>query len=468
MSPFSGIRFQKNIPIVLGVIILVLAFLPWARLTFFVHPQVDDYGYSLWDNFFIQQKELYFNIGGRYFANAFGTLVPMNNGGFELYRLAIFLFNFAFAATIIFSGIFIGFKIGFTERQFSFLFGILLYFTIMNALPAPNEGLFWYSGFCVYLLPFSILLVWLMLMDKFQFSPPVSTGRLLACMLFLVIGGGEIIMVLCWMVMGLITLFVYRMRWANIKPALPQYAALMMGTAIMVMAPGNQARSQMLTPDYDWVKALQLSVKAWYLQTNAILFNPGFWVLVLVLFFYFLKNPPLRRPSAASWAAWLLFSLGLVCISFPNTFFSGQLPPGRFLNIVYIVQLLSMVWGTALLLQAISYAWHSTAWVKYTNALLWSVLLMGVTGVLKFGYYRYSNYKILADDNRAGLPQQYHRALHERYLQLRQKADSVVVLEPLPTKPRALFVMDIQDNPNEWPNTHYAQYWGKSLVELAK
>ena len=451
--------------------LLAAALLPLLYLVTFTHPQVDDYSFSLWNHFYSYQQYLYLHIGGRYSANALASLNPMNWHAFDGYKVCILLFLLFFCGTLIY------FTRYFAKRLTPMLhvgaaaLGVVVFFTTINALPAINEGLYWFSGIMTYLLPFSLWLWWWIAYMRYQKNPSVQKMTLLVFLLVLIIGCSEIMMMLCWMGLGLLTIFSFGFKPQKMKAILPLYVALVLGTLLMIAAPGNRARSEMLLMHQpDLLSAIQLSVKTYYLQVSAVLFNPGFWLIMLMVGYSALRPALVPSRSQQLLAPLLLLQAGLLFISVPNTYFTNQLPPARFQNIIYLCVVLSF---TGIFIALIPWATQKVNGLQVTRRFfgaaqrtmfLKSLLLLGMLVFIKFGYYRHSNYKIIRDDFSAGLPAQYDRELKQRYQMLRQAGPDTMTLPKLKTLPRALFFSDIQKKPGEWPNTDYARYWKKKAV----
>lgn len=354
-------------------------------------------------------------------------------------------------------------------------------FLVLQTMPSPVEGLYWYSGavgytFLHFLMLLLFCLVWKL--EKTKNNVVRILGTFLTCVYAFLVGGCQYITVLECLLWYAVLLFLERkdMRWWKVVPGI----SLAFGFAVSFFAPGNgvrKAEAAGLGPVkaifYSFVEALKC-MKEWTtpMLVMVILFLlPFIWKIVRKQ----KKKYTYRYPLVVIGFSYCLFSAAFT----PSLYGVGNVDAGRIQNIVqsvfYILLMMDLFYIAGYVQRRLDHA-ESGVWAdigaikdivrKYLWAYRWiafaAVLLVWVGTGDKNTFSSVSALRSLAN----GEIRTYYAEAQERQEIYRDETITVAVAAPFSAKPKVLYFTDIvpEGDANYWINENIAEYYGKEKV----
>ncbi|MBD5478432.1 MAG: hypothetical protein HDR08_07965 [Lachnospiraceae bacterium] len=443
--------------------------------------------HSLWEmlKYAVQYTlKLYWTWKGSFTVSFFESLNPGAFGEkFACLTPVIMLFSILFSLAIFEKSVLSRYYT-YTREEAAVLFGGAA-FLILQTLPSPVEGLYWYSGALGYtFLHFLMLLLFAMVwkIEKAKNNLAKILYTLLACMYAFLVGGSQYITVLECLLWYAVLLFLERknMRWWKIVPGI----SLALGSALNFLAPGNMARkaeSAGLGPVkailYSFVEALKC-MKEWTTPMLVMV------ILFLLPFAWKIARKPQKKfmyryPLVVIGFSYCLFSAAFT----PSLYGVGNADSGRIRNLAqsvfYILLVVDLFYVIGYVQKKLDSAengvWADVRVVKdivrkYLWAYRWiafaAVLLVWVGTGDKNTFSSVSALRSLAN----GEIRTYYAEAQERQEIYRDETITVAVAAPFSAKPKVLYFTDIvpEGDANYWINENIAAYYGKEKVLLGE
>ena len=195
---------------------------------------------SSWKDLFISQWSLYSTWGGRVVGQALTQL-------FIWKGMAVFNVLNALAGTVLIAEIYWCSNKGKVNLNFQPILLCWIFFALWAFAPGFSDVFFWLTGSCIYLWPAVILLGFLLPYIKrfYAFDKIVCKSRFYSLVMFfwgLVAGCGNENSV-CWIILVLLFfLYSYRIRDSKEIWMYSGVMGLIIGYAILMLAPGNMVR----------------------------------------------------------------------------------------------------------------------------------------------------------------------------------------------------------------------------------
>lgn len=479
IMPTRGLRERGAYAYVLLVAALVV--LPFASLSFFTHPCIDDYWYAAdvrHAGFWSTQVKWFMERNARYFTNGLMCLSPVVWEYFQGYKLASLL-----VFVLLGSGLYVACRHVLGCRRLNAaalaLAVLALYLVYM---PHPAEGFYWLPCATNYTLPLALLLYFAALLvrlrDELRRGIRIASFLGAACLVVCIAGCGETALVLLAGVLGAACAAdIWRER--KLKAWLVALLGLgaVCGGAV-VLCPGTARRAMMYHPE---LRSSLLDTvtpgHVLYVVLQSVQLGAGCvakWLTdfpcLPVLSILFLSSWRVGETTTGEGArhrihplAWVILWLGLVVASFvPYVWGLGKattvegIEP-RIFNVAFFV----FVAGMAGSLHAIvRYAWDRYGCVFPSLPRYAVVILLSLTFV---ELARYNNLRVACTDLLTGGARRYDRQMQERYEAIRRCKDPVCIL-PEVVRPRSFPVHDDVQPEGEPTNPSYAAYWGKSKI----
>ena len=459
--------FRKKLleSIIIAFLVLILgAFL---ILFGYCHPAGDDYSYAalgLKPNFFKLLLDEYTLWNGRYSSNIFvlkGALVFFNKSISHYRWLLVLIFVLLFFTIFKFIQTITGKQIG---TYYHGLFSIFFMALLLYQMPVLSEGMYWYTGVVTYQLGIIFFLWVIQLQIKYskrQFFINKSLHFILLVFLnFFTVGFNEVLM-LYVLLFYCIWTFVHLIKFKQNRISLSVLVGvIIVGIMIVYFAPGNTVRSAYFEgKSHQFFHSLLFSV----LQCGRFIFewmSNGVFLLLSLVFvaihpylakstFLFSENFPISR-----WLSLILLP-GLIFLSvFPAYWSTGILGQHRTINVAYFFFI--FLWFINLS-KWINYSpnffmrfsFKHTKWLVIFSLIL--ILFSGNTRMVWNGILQNS---VVSFD----------QEMNERYIALNKVKKGFVkgsklYLFKLQSKPKSIFLYDINNDPNYFPNVCYAKYW---------
>ncbi|MGI4736504.1 MAG: DUF6056 family protein [Janthinobacterium lividum] len=461
-------------------LLAILCVLPFAVLSFYSHPALDDYALSV----FLRTTKLlphvwnaYLTHSGRYGSSLASFVFILHSAHPAWYSYQIFAFVSLFAlglfgaATALATGPRLG-------RQ-GLLPGSVVLIAGFSAFPWPAEGLFWLTGAQAYLTSL-ILGSWLLVLLAHLYAAPKATWHplgwgLSALLSFLIPGFSEVWAIALPLVGGALLVV---SPLPNRRAVYWVVGAGLAGCIATLAAPGNfhrlhQGHGAGLHVGSSLVQAV---FGTGYLLVNW-LSNGLLLILTALLWpvYRLLAHYPGRSLLNRLTTHWLLWPAVLVAGMGAALFFcylaTGIGPALRVKNMLYFYFLFCWFLGAYAVARRYGppvAAWEwPRAWRYGLGIGLGCFFLTDHNTTLRHeGIGRGASTVVQAyRDWLSGDAARYDAAQLARYQQMRAAAPGGrVVLPALPVLPQTLFYYDISYNPALWGNVAYAQFFGLQQV----
>lgn len=504
-------KFRVNIDrisdktIAIGMIIgLTISVIPILLLAFYNYPWADDFSAgdtahwawintgSLWEVI----KAAYENVVYNYqqwsgvYASVFWTSLQPGLFGEQFYGMTTCISIGLFVAAGIYMTYVIGSKYIMGNKYSLISLCALYLFTSIQCMPDGNEGLYWHAGVANYTWAFAFLVLLaacVLSIYKEERNGKKNGKLILACLLAILVGGGNYITALqgcIWLVLLDVVMVFADKRKENdscggalkknlwvVIPTLVLIAAF----AASVLAPGNKVRMGMSTGMspvkavfQSFVYALTIPIKEWFgWQTWVLLILavPFMWNIVKEQKYKF------AYPGIIAVLGYCLVAAGFT----PSLYAQGRMEAGRLHDTVYFILILILY---VVMFYVIGWIYQKkyglsdrkrerTKELSVTSKcyIIGVVLLWVVGSVLHMGI----NVRIYVGTDAlytliSGQAEQY-RQENEGRIALLESEEERVILPKFTEAPPLLRKDDISPNQEEWVNTAMAVYYGKESVQ---
>lgn len=462
-------------PLLFGL--LLAAVIPFFLLTHYAHPSADDFCYATLfrqGGFWQQIRGEYLGWKGRYSAIFFtaayhklgGMLVTYEFGLFSLlvfFVIALYTFVWSLLETAASKPLTLGIALGLAA----------LYLGTMPSVPA---GLYWIDGAFQYHLGNAFLMLALAALFMLYRRTGVIAMSLACLFIFLAIGTTEIAMIALVAVVGILAfnrMVVHgrdRLSWSLV------IAVTVLSSALLVLAPGNAVRAEHASPEAGqfWFSFRH----AWYHAGNVLaawITSPGLWLATAAFVPAALRLVYLKGiRKEASWSRFFVIlclvpALVWVC-HFGLFWAAATTPPGRALNMIYLIFLIGWFAGTLELVGTIA-RHQRLVFTEHVFPVPLRVASLAVM-VLFGGFLLLQSQAHTALVDLIYRAPAYDQAMRDRYARIavqKQAATGderpVMAFPPIADPPRVLMYSDIQPDPGDWRNGCFARYFGlKSAV----
>jgi hypothetical protein len=457
--------FSKRVMIIYCILLVFLC-LPYLFLFTYIHPAGDDFTYA-----FLGKKSDFLNAwmdeynlwNGRYFSNFLVLNNPLTytHIGLIEYRIILFLIYL----TLLFS-LFYFFKT-FLNKVYTFiscLFLVLLFNLLyLTQMPTLAEGMYWYTGVVTYQLGIIFTLLYLSFFYNYINETYLLANKYihivsLITFLFAIIGSNEVLMILILVFHSILLIVVYKKNKKLRRVFSLFFTLISLLSLVVYFAPGNKIRETYF---------IGVSHRFWFSMSFSLLqcvrfvfewLNNGAIIMLSILFIpinniltqrvYLFRNNFFLSP----WIS--LFSLFAVifCCVFPAYWSTGILGQHRTINVAYFFFII--LWFVNLSIWINNYpTFFNHIRTKYTFSLTILCFVMLMTT---------RNNRGAIKDIGSGNCSAFNQELKQRYSCLNRinpNSNKVIYLDTLTAKPVSIFIYDIRNDPNYFPNLGYQRYW---------
>lgn len=420
----------------------------------------------------------YFEWSGRYSSNALYAIYPLILGLFDGYQYipGLLLLALFFATAFLLSSIF---RIRWYNR--TILLASLCFVSIYPVgMTSPASSLFWLAGAMTYQSANILFLVIAGLMLRLADRQARSAGYsvplfVLLLLMTFAIGTNETSM-LALTGLALFGVLVRRHAgWALLKPWLPIVFVALVCFAVVYFSPGNVIRAADFPLRHDLSRSLQGSMTMGLKILWLWISSPALIASSLMLPFAVLLLAALsaRRFSVSKKMIAVLLSFTFimpVLLQFPAWWSMGGWPPPRTVDAIYFLFLLS--WYLTLGVITLYYLERGKGKCllppHHPSSAVALLLLAGLFTAAVLGSQAYR----LARTDLFQLARPYHEYLNARYQQIEQAKAAgqyyLAVADYRQALPRTIFFNDIMQNPDDWRNVCYADYFGLKKIKRVK
>ncbi|MBF0511653.1 MAG: hypothetical protein HQL13_04905, partial [Candidatus Omnitrophica bacterium] len=317
-----------------------LVLFPFIALCFFVHPCADDFEFSKWTNFFVQNLHYYTQWSGRYFSTFVLSLSPVHWHSFFGYKVWSAAFILFFAGSLyVFTKKWVQafVALDFVVIHIIYIGALLLAF---DSAPSLVEGFYWASSAVTYLFSSALFFLFLTHLIVVFHEKKYQTAFLLPLLLFCIIGGNE-----SWMLLvdtTLLGILGYELYRRGERKAILMALGLLLWASVVslipLLSPGNAARHLQFMYDKDPNPAFSIAA---FLpsQIGMLMFQDiksPFFIIYIVITFLVLKRSHLKQAPIKFFPGLFILLVGLGLLLAPVSLITKQ-APGRVLNVVIYV-----------------------------------------------------------------------------------------------------------------------------------
>lgn len=476
------IKTKKDKSVLIIFLLVLCIILPIIIISVYNHPSADDFSYSY--------VVKHMNVDGRLsvgavIAETVGFLrenYNTNDGPYSISALLVFaqptIYSeklYAIVSIIniclIFCGTYFFIKhILKINDENMLIASMLISLYIIEQMPSPVEGLFWFSGSVNYTgFFFLFLLDWALLFKFINSTKYIALKAFLLSLLsFFVVGGNHLLSVLCLVFfMALIIFAVLKKKYRLIAPCVCAIFGFLLsnfsgGTAKRLEHYTTVGRPSFFKALYEGFFQLLRNIDDW--------FSLALFCMLLILLPFIINIH--GKNEALSFSLKKLFFivigtlalLGLeVCIPYYAMGYFGE---GRIQDFIFYTFCFCMfgIWyyllgGVTLMLKTynIKYSW---------NKKIYCLIIMGI---LLVGFWGNKNYSTSTEAIRelvSGEAEQYDAEWNERIILYSDDNLKDVAVSEFSVKPKLLFFSDITNDKNDWRNFVLARFYNKNTVEM--
>ncbi|MBO7135755.1 MAG: hypothetical protein J6V73_03915 [Spirochaetaceae bacterium] len=470
------------------IAVSVLFLLPMLLLSFYNHPSVDDFSYSLTTHEVWQSTHSIFALIAeaaktsiRYwhtwqglYSSAFLLSLQPSIFGEAFYALAaVFIILSLYGSAVLFCYYVFHKKLEFGKLE-SVSFGFLLAMLCLQWMPSALQGIYWFNGAGNYTFFFSVLLVLAVAVISIS-SEKLEKLTAKACLkiaaasviAFILSGGNHVtafigfLMILGFVVYGLSS----RKKSYFIGNILPLLCSAI-GLILNFTAPGTKAR-QAAFQKSGFAKTIILATFRGFENTNT-------WLNIAIILSLLLMLPFLLRGAKRLVDKGYKFDKPLLvliigaawpCLMFcPPLYAMGHEGDGRLLNTVYF-SIVFILFIEALYICGWFVSRTDVNLNKLKEDLKPKSRIFAFAGIAFLAMtllcacvrtsYGYQAALMIANGRAA----QYDREADARAEIAENSAGQDIKFKSFTVKPSLLFFADLSANPDEWPCTDYAKFY---------
>lgn len=472
-------------------IISIFSLLPMIIISFYSHPSLDDFGYSI-----TTLREWNTNH------SLVGLLIEAIRSSYErmyhwqgLYTSGVILslqpaiFNeslYGLGAVFLILGIYISMYF-FLREVLHYVLEIKIWivrlitlvicFYYINFMPSGVEGLYWFNGaynYTFFLILWLISIAILIRVIRTQNKRNIGLIALDCFLSFMISGGNHVSAFLNIIVLLALLLYVVVVHnWYLIKRIGALLFITSVGFVINLSAPGTKVRQECFTSRPTLPKAVLKSCMTTLYYIAEWMSAPYFITLILLIpFGYFIAKQLRRRWNnfyklviGIIIVTWLLMS---AMVSLPM-YAMGYPGDGRLTNLVFFVFVLGSfiveICSIGFLLE-INIDFSNFLKTEIRSGIIMSFVVLFFSSLVLFMGNEEAHCKTAIKSIISGEARAYSAKLNERHELLLETNDSEVAVEYIEEKPKLLYFADITENPDDWRNGGLARYYNKNKVYI--
>lgn len=488
-------KIKKNLRIIVLLIVFV-SIVPLLLIGKYNHPSADDFGYSVSvkqgvENnastieivkIAIDTSKEYMNKWQGLYTSAFLLALQPAVFGEQYYALTTIIMLLVIAAGVFALIYSIVHNVLQSKCRSWYVVAAILFMYIIQGMPDPVEGLFWFNGAVNYLFFWGLFLVNISILISYFNKDRAYISLLISFILsFLISGGNHItgfvnIMFVC-------CIFAYSLYKKRRILIVFSLVSAILGFVVNLTAPGTAIR--MVSDGVSNPSVIKTVVRCGYqsLVSHSHYFTFTFLILLLVLTPFIID---LIRSTEKKIKIDLKVCFGIVILDFVIIaamyclpyYAMGVFGEGRVENTIFATYTVLMVITYSCLVGYLQeYALGQDIYIKViykseNNKLVRIglaaiiVCMVSYIAVVGNGIKDYSTgMKALTDMSEAKM---YDMEYQKRMSLINDESVEDVVIEAFKTKPYLLFFSDIERDCTHWKNKSMASYYKKNTISLEK
>lgn len=454
---------------------LLFAALPVLLLSFFTHPQNDDYAHAMYTRSFGLwggAVRWYYVWTGRYFSCFVLGANPLIFGSFTAYKIVIAVFILIMILSLYY------FISELTSRKWSikhrFIAALTVFVLYLSQMPGIAEGIYWMAGSLTNLGGVVMMLFLFGLLIRINRTPPGKLRflfiSLAVFLIFAISGTHELAMIYTFVILTTMVI-IHVIKNHRLNPLWTFFTGVsFLCSLVVILAPGTKVRShlQTLPVDYLWTS---LSSTVLHGSTDfALWLFKSPLLLIAALIIPFIVRMSKERTSPVIHP---LLSVPLFLALFFGSYFTSYQGVGvmeaRTLNGIYLLFVIGFffnVYNTVVYLTVrAGKKPPDPPWYVVTALSVLVLLIFPVTD---------SNVKTAYADLLDGTAYRYDQELYARYAAIEACPHYVCEVEPLRNRPKTIFWFDNAIDKKTDMNSEfwlgykktYAAYFNKYVIIL--
>lgn len=489
--------FSKKTTIVLILLIGIISVLPVFLLGKYNHPSVDDFFYS----YRVRDAIASGASLGKVIKEAFYTSVQFMDEWQGLYSSAFLLAlqpavwgeSYYWLTTVILIGIMaVGVLMLFhallkwvlcVETKWAYFLAFIFMIFLIQTLPSPVEGLYWYNGAANYLFFWGVLLCQSAMMVRYFYKEKISVFSLIfaTCLSFSISGGNHvtafagILLNILWMTLSIVK----KRRFGVILPLLSGIIGFLInitakGTSVRMHTEGQHA-SLIKTISYSGFQTIACSQKFVSLSLIVLLFLLTPFILMLLE-----KMPDQNFFKKKNLLLLCFFDFVLISAMFCAPYYVFRtFGAGRLEDTVYASYILLLILTYTYMIGVLrntTFGISIQRFVRKESVSEKNVVILRCCMVVAMLYIAMAgkcanNYSVgvaATQELLTGEAKAYDEQYKQRICLYEESAKKNVEVETFKVKPELLFFDDLREEADSWINTSMAKYYHKESITLKK
>ncbi|MGB3017121.1 MAG: DUF6056 family protein [Ignavibacteria bacterium] len=460
---------KYNFALISFILVLIL---PFFINLIFNHPTFDDFYYSekaRHFGYFDAQMKWYKYWTGKFFSTAVLSISPLYFRSFVGYDILVFLVNVMTPIAIykLLSQI-TGAILTTSEKS---LLTVSVYFVFLCSMPALAQGFYWLTGIFVYLVP--ILLTMLFFICYSKLSAAVGKSKrftlifIATIILVAITGSSEIAMVFIASLFVSFLLLKFKMKGKIDLYDIVFCSAIILGSYIIISAPGNDLRSETFPMKNDFLHSVILSATElakntllWMFKTPLIPVTFLLMPIMSRLIRRFSNVPQFLKLHPLYYVITFLFVMS--ACTFAPVWSTGLVPFKRTQNVV------SFFFVAGFMFLTFVFYFRSASSKKLIPDKFIKLSFIPVITILILLGFTKNNVRSSFADLITGTAYQYDIQMKQRYDYIRKNDSELIEVNDIKNIPRTFYFTDITTDKNFDLNIWYAQYFGKKSIALKK
>ena len=448
------------------LLIGIVCILEFMFISRYNHPSADDYHYHAWrvehQGFVWSNIWHFFHWGGRYFANFFALLAPLEVGNFTVYKIyPVFIILLTWLSLVYFSKTILPSK---ASNKNSIVMSIFLMLMYLAYMPMVTEGFYWYTGSVTYQFSACFLVFLVAFLIRFIRKEGNIYWFLSLLMLIFINGSNETVLVLVNIsLLILIGIRYYLYKKIDVGILTLFFISNYFGI-IAFLAPGNFERTKTISAHkFDFLFALKGSI-LFTIKTLLL------WLVESIPFIaiFIALSEKYKIKSLYPTRKGILISVAIIIITFyisaiPSFFAQGSEPPGRALNVLYLFFII-LVLNLSLQIKELYFNEKKYSKILNLTAILIAIVIIGIN------VFSQKNTNMLSElnspikevfhDELSGEAKLFDQQMNERYTLLKKSEGRDVTVPAIIHRPKTI-CYDYVDKTDttHWVNVAIAKYF---------
>ena len=364
-----------------------------------------------------------------------------------------------------------------TKKLKVFYWALLMTVVLALGMPYPVEGLYWYVGAMHYIPWVATTVINMAVILKLYHSDVKKKNiwlLILSCILSFVTSGGNQCTAFANILLVFLAVIVFAIKKQK-KYIVSSFIVSVIGFIIMWIAPGNDVRQSHFNPP-GVVGTLTECVK--YAVNFALEWSNLILLAIVILFIPLIiqmakaaKDSVLCKYPLITVLSSVMVYCGMLCVPYYGT---AQMGPYRLINIIWVYFVVAVIFDACIVVGALERKYDVLASIDriiedqsiYTKALIFTICA-GMIFCFSSSNTKMDSTSYEAVKEVLRNEAQIYAAEFDARLEIYMD-DSIkdVVLTPLTTHPRLLFMEDLTSDENYWTNDSVAAFYDKNSVKV--